>query len=74
MLASSRTIIRMWNKDGYHKDIATLNQDQVVMHYNGMETKLHHLISPTNGIRVVVDPSKFPEAVEFEVIVVPYEK
>ncbi len=63
------TIVRMWTKEGYHKDVATLDGQQVRMTYGDMEAKVRHLIHPTNAVRVVVDPKKFPEAIEFEVIV-----
>ena len=66
-----RVTIRMWNKDGYHKDVAILSEKQVYMtHANsGMECKTKHITPPMDAVRVVVDPMRFPEAVEFEVIV-----
>ena len=64
-----RVIVRMWTEDGYHKDVAILDQEQVRMSYDGMECKSRHVVSPTDAVRVVVDPKQFPEAVEFEVIV-----
>jgi len=65
----STVIVRMWNNDGYHKDVARLDEDQVRMSYGGMDPSARHLVDPVDAIRVVVDPKQFPEAVEFEVIV-----
>jgi hypothetical protein len=59
----------MWNAEGYHKDVATLSEQQVHSNYVGMEAKTRHLVHPTDAVRVVVDPKMFPEAVEFEIIV-----
>ena len=64
-----RVIVRMWTDKGYHKDVATLSEKQVHSYMCGMEAKTRHLVHPVNAYRVVVDPSQFPEAVEFEVIV-----
>ena len=64
-----RVIVRMWTKDEYHKDIAILSERQVHMSFDGMEVSHRHLVPPIDAVRVVVDPSRFPEAVEFEVIV-----
>lgn len=64
-----RVIVRMWTKDEYHKDVAILDEEQVRMHYTGMECKMRHVVSPVDAVRVVVDPKQFPEASEFEVIV-----
>lgn len=65
-----RTIVRMWTAEGYHKDVAILDEQQVRMHLAncGMESQGRHLVPPF-GTRIVVDPKQFPEAVEFEVIV-----
>lgn len=67
----ARVTIRIWNADGYHKDVAIISEEQVHMHSgNEMEAKGRHIMAPpTNAVRLVVDPKQFPEAVEFEVIV-----
>lgn len=67
----SRTIIRAWNKDGYHKDIVILDDQQVRMSYPGMEPKGRHIIPPLNGVRVVLDPKMFGSDDEIEIIVEP---
>lgn len=64
-----RVIVRMWTQEGYHKDVAIMDEHQVRMSYQGMDCNTRHLVHPINAVRVVVDPSLFPEAVEFEVIV-----
>ena len=65
----ARTIVRMWTKDGYHKDVALLDERQVWTMMTGMETEYRHMVRPLGAPRVVIDPKQFPEAVEFEVIV-----
>lgn len=65
----ARVIIRMWTENGYHKDVAVLDERQVHSRYTGMECKTRHLVEPLRAVRLVVDPKQFPEAVEFEVIV-----
>lgn len=68
--AMARVIVRMWNAEGYHKDVAVLDDQQVRMTFHGIdEAKARHLVQPIDAVRVVVDPKLFPEAVEFEVIV-----
>lgn len=62
----------MWTEKGYHKDVAILSEEQVHMSHEGMECRAVHLVRPVGGIRVVIDPKQFPEAVEFEVIVERY--
>lgn len=66
----ARVIVRMWNAEGYHKDVAILDEQQVRMHMAGMESNSKHLVAPF-GPKVIVDPKQFPEAIEFEVIVEP---
>lgn len=65
----ARVIIRMWTAEGYHKDVAFLDEQQVRMSYNGLEPKTRHLVNPVGAVRICIDPKLFPEAVEFEVIV-----
>lgn len=64
-----RVIIRMWTKDGYHKDVALLSEKQVHMTNGDMDVKMRHLFSGYQGPSVIVDSLQFPEAVEFQVIV-----
>ena len=65
-----RVIVRMWTAEGYHMDVALLSEVQVHMTCGDMEAKGRHLVHPINGVRVVVNHKEFPEACEFEVIVV----
>lgn len=65
----AKVTIRMWNNEGYHKDVAFLDEQQVRMSYTHMEPKLRHIAAPANAVRLVVDPKMFPEATEFEIIV-----
>lgn len=76
MAATSRVIIRMWTKDGYHKDVAVLDTDQVRMHSEGAGEP-SSFIAVTGGYlgpSIVVDPSKFPEALCFQVIASEYKR
>ena len=75
MAARSRTIIRAWTASGYHKDILVLDSDQVRMYCSGVnESSVSKLCAGNMGPRMVVDPAKFPEMVEFEVIVEEYKQ
>lgn len=64
-------IVRMWTAEGYHKDVAILDEDQVRCYDNRgvRESPVHYYTRPLNGVRLVIDPKEFPEAIEFEVIV-----
>ena len=64
-------IVRMWTREGYHKDVALLDEQQILMMLRpgASEPKGRHLVHPVCAVRVVIDPKQFPEAVEFEVIV-----
>lgn len=66
----SRVIVRMWTKEEYHKDVVVMDEQQVRMSYVGTDSKTRHLgVQPIDAVRVCIDPTLFPEAVEFEVIV-----
>lgn len=64
-----RVIVRMWTAEGYHKDVALLDDQQVRLSHRGMDCRNRHLVHPISAVRVMVDPKMFPEAEEFEVIV-----
>ena len=72
MPATSTTIVRAWNEQGYHRDILVIDEDQVrcsdsrVQQVSGA-----HLMAGTSGPRMRIDPKDFPEMVEFEIIVAP---
>lgn len=77
MAATSQTIVRMWTKDGYHKDVLVIDSDQVRMHNTGInepDTGMMFAGGSVHGPSMVVDPSKFPEAVCFQIIVTEYKK
>ena len=65
----AKVIVRMWTKEGYHKDVAGLDEQQVRMTCGDMDPNGRHLVHPICANRVVIRPEEFPEAVEFEVIV-----
>ena len=71
----SRTIVRAWNKDGYHKDILVINVEQVQMN----ETRVKEpgsgqlFAGGYHGPSMVIRPADFPEMVEFQVIVKEYQ-
>lgn len=52
--------IRMWTKEGYHKDILVFDDQQTRMSCGGVDETIH-------GIRI--DPEKFPEATHFTIVV-----
>lgn len=60
---SVRVIVRAWNKDGYHKDILTMNLNQIMM----FEIRVANPRSPKLGM--LIDPLDFPEMVHFEVLI-----
>ena len=62
-------------KEGYHKDIARLNSEQVLMYHVGMEPEgLQVMTSPIDAVRLCVNPLHYPEMVKFEVIVEEYKR
>ena len=75
MPATSKTTVRMWNKEGYHKDIAILDSDQVLMtEGRAKEPGGDMLYGIGIGSSLVFDPSEFPEAVWFQIIVTEYPR
>lgn len=75
MAATSRTIVRAWTAEGYHKDILIIDSDQVRMYIGGVkESSGGKLFAGNIGPRMVIDPSEFPEMVEFEIIVEEYKQ
>ena len=65
-----RVVIRMFNKDGYHKDVVIMSEQQVHSHDSRVEVE-NSLSCMTGLIGVVAgfNPSDFPEAVRFEVVI-----
>lgn len=70
----SKTIVRMWNKDGYHKDVLLIDHQQVRMSEGRVKESSGSMMFASNpgSPRMVIDPASFPEAVCFEIIVVEY--
>jgi hypothetical protein len=58
-----RVLVRAYNKDGYHKDLASFEEGQVHMKHGNM--------SEPQMIAVGVNlcPSDFPEAVRFDIVI-----
>lgn len=75
MAARSKTIVRAWTAEGYHKDILVLDSDQVRMYCSGVkESSGSKLFAGNMGPRMVIDPAEFPEMVAFEIIVEEYKQ
>jgi hypothetical protein len=62
----ARVIVRAYNAEGYHKDIAFLDEQQVRMCYSKVK---ENEIADGGGVNVCIDPKDFPEMVYFQVIV-----
>ncbi len=58
---TSRTIVRAWNREGYHKDLAVLDSQQIRMSHQGMEPGTYQILA-----------ADFPEMEKFEIIVEEY--
>ncbi len=65
----AKVTVRMWTKDGYHKDVATIIENQAISYLCGMEKRIGPLTPPFDAGRISVIPAEFPEAIGFEVIV-----
>jgi len=62
-----KIVIRAFNKDGYHKDIAILSENQIMMNNNkiGSDCSIEgSIISPST---VFLCPEDFPEADIFQI-------
>lgn len=58
-----RIIVRAFNEDGYHKDILSMNEKQVIM--NDIRVKEPTVI----GFGGQINITDFPEITRFEVVV-----
>lgn len=64
-------IIRAFTKDGYHKDLVRMDEEQVRMHHEGIkDPDIESMLDTHGGTGVSVDPREFPEMVRFEVLIV----
>ena len=52
--------VRMWTKEGYHKDVLVLDEQQTRMFCEPVHESM-------DG--VVIDPKDFPEAIYFTIVV-----
>jgi len=73
MPVSCKTVIRMWNAEGYHKDVAMLNEQQIVMTESRVKEPTSLMLCGSS-VSVVIDPKEFPEAVRFQILVIPYSR
>ena len=64
-----RVVIRAFNSDGYHRDILTMNQDQVTMSDTRLKEPEASIRSGLIGHGIRIDPKEFPEAEYFEVVI-----
>lgn len=74
MAATSKTIVRAWNAEGYHRDILVLDSDQVRVHDSAVKESGLYAYAPPSGVRMVINPKDFPNMVEFEIIVTEYKR
>mgnify|MGYP001584232123 CR=1 FL=1 len=68
-----RVTVRGFTKEGYQKDLAVLNHEQILMQQSGMKPA-HPLdamnaFNSSSAIGIEVDPTMFPEMVRFCVLV-----
>ena len=69
-MSDCQIIVRAFTKDGYHRDIAILSGQQVHQHDLRVSEDTHaSTASGLIGVGVGIDPSKYPEAVRFEIVV-----
>jgi hypothetical protein len=62
-------VIRAFNADGYHKDIAIMSEQQVHQHSSKVGEPLQSIMSGLIGVGVGIDIAAFPEMVRFEVVI-----
>jgi hypothetical protein len=63
-----RVIVRAFNKDGYHKDILLMNEQQVYQHDARVTGSAGSTLSGLVGIGGGLDVKDFPEMVRFEIV------
>lgn len=65
-----RVYIRAFNKEGYHKDIAILSEQQIHLIENRVKDgAMDSAMSGIVGVGVSISPADFPEVVKFEVVI-----
>ena len=66
----NRVVIRAFNKDGYHKDIVVMSEQQIHMADTRVDEGCRaSVMSGLIGIGAGIEPSVFPEMVRFEVVI-----
>lgn len=66
--------VRMWNAEGYLKDVATFDAKQLRCTESRVKDPTIEMIRLNrDSISVVIDPKDFPEAVAFQVIITEYK-
>jgi hypothetical protein len=69
-MSSQRIVVRAFNADGYHKDIAIVSERQVHMHDGRLSGEaVESCRTGLIGHGVSINPKDFPEMVLFEVVV-----
>lgn len=69
-MISHVVVVRAFTKDGYHKDIAMLSEQQVHMHdLRVPDSAPASMSSGLIGVGISIDPTKFPEVVKFEIVI-----
>lgn len=64
-----RIIVRAFNEDGYHKDILSMNEKQVIMNDIRVKEPMASLMSDLIGFGGQINITDFPEITRFEVVV-----
>ena len=66
---SFTVIVRAFNKDGYHKDILSMDVQQVRMQDNRIDEASRSLFSGLIGVGGSICSVNFPEMTSFEVVI-----
>lgn len=64
-----KIVVRAFNKDGYHKDILSMNENQILMNDMRVGEPDSSCMSGLIGFGGRIDPSDFPEMTYFEIVV-----
>lgn len=65
-----RVVVRAFNEDGYHKDIAIMDERQLRQYDVRVDEDIQSSFSSgLVGVGASIDPTKFPEMVKFQVVI-----
>lgn len=64
-----KIVVRAFNKDGYHKDILTMNEKQVLIEDARIEEPTSSVFSGLIGHGGRIRPEEFAEMAYFEIVV-----